>query len=70
MNTKKSLAEILAEKKAKALEALEAAAYKELPLSQEVKEAFPEKKETFSLAISLNKEQLLAKELAFAGKTF
>ena len=70
MNTKKSLSEILAEKKAKALEALEAAAYKELPLSQEVKEAFPEKKETFSLAISLNKEQLLAKELAFAGKTF
>jgi ATP-dependent exoDNAse (exonuclease V) alpha subunit len=28
------------------------------------------KKETFSLSITLNKEQLLAKELAFAGKSF
>jgi len=30
----------------------------------------PEKQETFALNISLNKEQLLAKELAFAGKSF
>jgi len=34
------------------------------------REAVPQKQETFSLSIVLNKEQLLAKELAFTGKSF
>jgi flagellar biosynthesis GTPase FlhF len=34
------------------------------------REAVLQKQETFSLSITLNKEQLLAKELAFTGKSF
>ncbi len=69
---KRSLAEILAEKKAFAAATKEASLLKEPSIIEEaIKESFPEEKhETFSLSISLNKEQLLAKELAFAGKTF
>ena len=70
---KRSLADILAEKKALAAANKEASLMKEPSIIEEaIKESFPkeEKHETFSLSITLNKEQLLAKELAFAGKTF
>ena len=75
---KRSLAEILAEKKAFAAATKEDSLlnttsliltpHKDQDQDQNNKEE--EKHETFSLSISLNKEQLLAKELAFAGKTF
>lgn len=77
-NIKRSLAEILAEKKALAAATKEASLlnttslvltpHKDQDQDQNNKEE--EKHETFSLSITLNKEQLLAKELAFAGKTF
>ena len=69
-NIKRSLADILAEKKALAVAKIEASQLEVTPITEAIAEALPEKKETFSLSIVLNKEQLLAKELAFAGKTF
>lgn len=68
----KSLKEIIAEKKA--LSAIKAEGHVEQPLlSQIIKGETEEEKQsnkTFALNIILNDKQQLAKELAFAGKTF
>lgn len=68
----KSLKEIIAEKKA--LTAIKAEGHVEQPLlSQIIKGETEEEKQsnkTFALNIILNDKQQLAKELAFAGKTF
>lgn len=68
----KSLKEIIAEKKA--LAAIKAEGHVEQSLlSQIIKEEKEEEKQsnkTFALNITLNDKQQLAKELAFAGKTF
>lgn len=68
----RSLKEIIAEKKA--LAAIKAEGHVEQPLlSQIIKEEKEEEKQsnkTFALNIILNDKQQLAKELAFAGKTF
>lgn len=74
---KRSLAEIIAEKKLLQQQKLESS--QEIPVisTNETKEIESViisssilQKETFSLSIVLNKEQLLAKELAFSGKSF
>ncbi len=70
----KSLKEILEEKKLNASkikeqELLQIQTEEPLQIIEEEKKE-EEKKETFSLNITLNKEQQMAKELAFAGKTF
>ena len=72
---KRSLAEILAEKKA--LQETKKLVIQEEPIAEicntsalDLPKEIEEKKETFSLHISLNKEQLLARQLAFNGKSF
>lgn len=45
-------------------------AKKEAPTIKEEEKEEEKKEETFSLSISLNQEQILAKELAFSGKSF
>lgn len=70
----KSLKEIIAEKKA--LAAIKAEGSVEQPLSvlsiltEETEEEEKQSNKTFALNIILNDKQQLAKELAFAGKTF
>lgn len=63
-NIKRSLAEILAERKLISSQKKEEEILAVLPKEEE------KKQETFSLSISLNEKQILAKELAFSGKTF
>ena len=68
----KSLREIIAEKKA--LAAIKAEGHVEQPLLSQIikgeKEEEKQSNKTFALNIILNDKQQLAKELAFAGKTF
>lgn len=76
ISVKKTLAQILALKKENKTEIVsEAATFS--PSAKQIESVIipssilqTEKKETFSLSISLNKEQLLAKELAFNSKSF
>ena len=84
---KKSLAELLAEKKQKAAELKEQQKLESMnsvaegrdaqdspilpaPVEDHILHSPEEKNESFSLSIKLNKDQLLAKEPAFAGKSF